>query len=612
MFLRNRYNYLASLFVLYFVFILYNLFSLQIINIEQSIQDIDKQTFDIVYLPAPRGEIYDKNDQKLVTTSLEPHLYINLRKINNENINQYKQYVKYNFKEFSNSDIEEIFSSKEILYLLKNINDLNYIERQALLELEAFEIFDYPIRKYLYENIASHILGYIGRPTAEEFQLYPETIKNGIVGKSGVEKSYEEKLSGTAGEITFKGSELIKYEPPIPGEDLYISIDIETQIVVTESLEQGIALANENFDSENIIQKGAVVVMDIDTGEIVSMVSVPDFNPNKFVKGISGFDFKQLNRIEAFNNFAIQGLYPPGSVFKVVAYWLAENEGLFPEGVETRDNRIKCEGKLSFSFIDGSQQVYNDWKEDGHGNVNLSSAIQQSCNVYFWDIALKIWRTYEGNPNESILQDYARDLGFGKLTEIDLPYEKAGIVPDRDLFEDWKISKPELVRPAGWLGGDLMNLIVGQGAITTTPIQVANAYKTLLTGYTSKPYLEKNIEVNSKSRNININEDFINFLLNDLNLVTNKNGTAYSAFEILGSKANDIGGKTGTAQNAGDKNNTSWFVGIDSISNPKFIIVTVVDEGGSGSAVAAPISRRVIQHLIDLELTPVKFGEITE
>ncbi len=612
MFLRNRYNYLASLFVLYFVFILYNLFSLQIINIEQSIKDIDKQTFDIVYLPAPRGEIYDKNDQKLVTTSLEPHLYINLRKINNENINQYKQYVKYNFKEFSNSDIEEIFSSKEILYLLKNINDLNYIERQALLELEAFEIFDYPIRKYLYENIASHILGYIGRPTAEEFQLYPETIKNGIVGKSGVEKSYEEKLSGTAGEITFKGSELIKYEPPIPGEDLYISIDIETQIVVTESLEQGIALANENFDSENIIQKGAVVVLDIDTGEIVSMVSVPDFNPNKFVKGISGFDFKQLNRIEAFNNFAIQGLYPPGSVFKVVAYWLAENEGLFPEGVESRDNRIKCEGKLSFSFIDGSQQVYNDWKEDGHGNVNLSSAIQQSCNVYFWDIALKIWRTYEGNPNESILQDYARDLGFGKLTEIDLPYEKSGIVPDRDLFEDWKISKPELVRPAGWLGGDLMNLIVGQGAITTTPIQVANAYKTLLTGYTSKPYLEKNIEVNSKSRNININEDFINFLLNDLNLVTNKNGTAYSAFEILGSKANDIGGKTGTAQNAGDKNNTSWFVGIDSISNPKFIIVTVVDEGGSGSAVAAPISRRVIQHLIDLELTPVKFGEITE
>ena len=342
------------------------------------------------------------------------------------------------------------------------------------------------------------------------------------------------------------------------------------------------------------------------------MVSLPDFDPNKFVKGISSFDFNQLNRIEAFNNFAIQGLYPPGSVFKVVAYWLAENEGLFPDGISSRSNRMKCEGNLSFSFIDGSQQVYNDWKEDGHGNVNLSSAIQQSCNVYFWDIALKIWRTYEGNENESILQEYARNLGFGKATGIDLPFEKSGVVPDRDLFEEWTITRPELVRPEGWLGGDLMNLIVGQGAITTTPIQVASAYKTLLTGYSSAPYLDKNIDSVQKVKNYDINDDFIEFLLSDLNLVTNKDGTAYLAFEVLGRKANDIGGKTGTAQNPGDRNNTSWFVGVDSISNPKYVIVTVVDEGGSGSAVAAPISRRIIQHLIDVDLTPVKFGEITE
>ena len=120
---------------------------------------------------------------------------------------------------------------------------------------------------------------------------------------------------------------------------------------------EGIKLANENFESENIIQKGSVVVIDVDTGEVLTMVSLPDFDPNKFVKGISSFDFNQLNRIEAFNNFAIQGLYPPGSVFKVVAYWLAENEGLFPDGISSRSNRMKCEGNLSFSFIDGSQPV---------------------------------------------------------------------------------------------------------------------------------------------------------------------------------------------------------------------------------------------------------------
>ena len=612
MFLRNRYNYLALFFISYFLFIIYNFYSLQILNIDDSIKKIDQQTFDVFYLSAPRGEIYDTSNEKLVTSSLEPHLFINLRKINDDNIDQYKQYLKYNFQELKSSDFEEIFNSREALYLIRNINDLDYIERQSLLELEAFEIFDYPIRQYNYANIASHIIGYIGRPTLEEFETYPKSIRNGLVGKSGVEKYYEEKLSGVAGEIVFKGNEIIDFVTPQPGEDLYLTIDIRTQRIATESLLEGIKLANENFDSENIIQKGSIVVLDINSGEVISVVSLPDFDPNKFVKGISSFDFNQLNRIDAFNNFAIQGLYPPGSVFKIVAYWLAENEGLFPEGISTRKNSLKCEGKLSFSFIDGSQQVYNDWKQDGHGNVDLSSAIQQSCNVYFWDIALKIWRTYEGSSNESILQKYARNLGFGKITEIDLPYEKAGVVPDRELFEEWTITKPELVRPEGWLGGDLMNLIVGQGAITTTPIQVANAYKTLLTGYSSAPYFDKNKDDIEIVKNYDINDEFIEFLLNDLNLVTNKNGTAYYAFEVLGSKANDIGGKTGTAQNPGDKNSTSWFAGVDSVTNPRYVIVTVVDEGGSGSAVAAPISRRVIQHLIGVDLTPVKFGEITE
>ncbi len=612
MFLRNRYNYLALFFFSYFLFIIYTIYSLQILNINESIKKIDEQTLDVFYLSAPRGEIYDTNSEKLATSSLEPHLFLNLRKINDDNIEQYKQYLKYNFQELKNSDFEEIFNSKEILFLIRNIDGLDYLERQSLLELDAFEIFDYPIRKYNYENVASHIIGYIGRPTQEEFEEYPESLKNGIVGKSGIEKYYEQKLSGKAGVLTFKGSEIIDFIAPEAGEDLFLTIDIETQTIATESLLEGIKLANENFDSENIIQKGSVVVIDIDSGEIVSMVSLPDFDPNKFVKGISSFDFNQLNRIDAFNNFAIQGLYPPGSVFKVVAYWLAENEGLFPEGIGSRNNSLKCEGSLSFSFIDGSQQVYNDWKEDGHGNVNLSSAIQESCNVYFWDIALKIWRTYEGGSSESILQEYARDLGFGKITGIDLPFEKSGVVPDRQLFEEWTITKPELVRPEGWLGGDLMNLIVGQGAITTTPIQVANAYKTLLTGFSSPPYLDKNMQQIQKVKNFDIDEEFVKFLLNDLNLVTNKNGTAYLAFEVLGKKANDIGGKTGTAQNPGNRNNTSWFAGIDSVSNPKYVVVTVVDEGGSGSAVAAPISRRVIQHLIGEELTPVKFGEITE
>ena len=398
---------------------------------------------------------------------------------------------------------------------------------------------------------------------------------------------------------------------PVPGKDIFLTIDSMTQSVVKDSLQQGIDLANKSFKTTNEIKRGAAVVLDVKTGNVLSMVSLPDFNPNKFIAGISDFEYRQLDRDQAFNNFAIQGLYPPGSVFKVVAYWLALSENIFPEELNNKDSKLNCEGSLSFGFDDGSQQVYNDWKPEGHGKVDLTEAIKQSCNVYFWDIALKIWRNFGNTQGESLLQEYSRKLGFSNKTNIDLPYEKVGIIPDRELFEEWKISRPGLVRDEGWLGGDLMNLIIGQGAITTTPLQVANAYRTLLTGENISPTLNKDISKTVNS-SINISEEFISFLLKDLNTVTNKGGTAYISFSILGNKANDIGGKTGTAQNAGDKNNTSWFVGIDSISDPKYIVVTVVDEGGSGSAVAAPVSRRIIQHLLDYDLTPVEFGEITE
>ncbi|MDA9275322.1 penicillin-binding transpeptidase domain-containing protein [Acidimicrobiia bacterium] len=591
--------------------LLFNVYNLQITDRESSLVTVNKQTLDTYYIPTPRGEIYDSNNIKLVSSSLEPHLFLNTRKVNDENRGQYEQYIKYNFSELSESFINELFESNSIMVKIVNIKDVGFDNRQNLLSLDAFEIFDFPIRTYEYNNIASHILGYLGEPSFEDVQEYPKSINSNIVGKSGLERFYQNELSGTPTEVIFKGNNIEQIIKGNPGKDIYTSLDINLQTVATESLLQGIELANEKFESRTQIQKGAIVVLDIRSNEVISSVSLPDYNPNNFVDGISRSDFNKLNISGAFNNYPIQGQYPPGSVFKVVAYWLAENENIYPEGLSSRNGRIDCKGSLVFGFDDGSQQVYNDWKEDGHGRVNLGSSIKQSCNVYFWDIALKIWREFEGTNSESILQDYAKNLGFGAITNIDLPYESRGVVPDRDLFESWAISQPERVRPEGWLGGDLMNLIIGQGAITTTPIQVANAYRTLISGKLSNPYI--NIEnPNQSEESLGVTEDFVNFLLKDLNSVTNEGGTAYSSFQVLGNKVQDVGGKTGTAQNSGDKNNTSWFVGVDSISNPRYIIATVVEEGGSGSAIAAPITRRIIQSLRGMEITPVKFGEVTE
>ena len=611
MFNKYRLNFVFLLFFLLLVVILSELFSLQVINNEENALQIENQNFEVFYIPAPRGEIFDINGNKLAASDLEPYLYLNLRKINDDNRNTYTQLLQFNFKDITNSEIDKFFKSNDIFIKITNLSEYDPDIRLRLLDYEAFEVFNLPTRIYPYNELFSHVIGYVGNPNKDEQINFPNSLNNGLVGKTGLERYYENTISGVASEVVIKNGNIIEIKPSVSGRDIQLVLDTTTQNIVKESLQEGINLANKNFDTINFIERGAVVVQKIDTGEIVSMVSLPDFDPNQFVLGISEFDFKQLNRTQAFNNFAIQGLYPPGSVFKVVAYWLALNEGIFPETAINAQDYIDCEGSLSFGFDDGSKQVYQDWKDDGHGKVNLSQAIKQSCNVYFWDIALKIWRTFGNTDSEALLQEYSRQLGFSSLSNIDLPFEKKGVVPDRKLFEEWTISRPELVRPEGWLGGDLMNLIIGQGAITTTPVQVSNAYRTLLTGEKSAPFLSLESSDNSIEK-INISDEFVEFLLDDLNLVTNPGGTAYKSFQIMGDQIFDIGGKTGTAQNAGELNNTSWFVGVDSISNPMYIVVTVVEEGGSGSAVAAPISRRIIQHLRESDLTPVEFGEITE
>ena len=611
MFFQQKFRLLTTLIGIIFFTLLFNVYNLQTSDREASLVSVNKQTLDTFYIPSPRGEIFDANNNKLVSSSLEPHLFLNLRKINDNNRSQYEQYIQYNFADLSEDFIDEIFESEDLLARIVNIQNLNFDSRQSLASLEAFEIFEFPVRKYEYNNIASHIVGYLGEPSFEDARDFPLSINPNIVGKSGLERYYQDDLAGIPTEIIFKDDEIEQIIKGTPGKDIFTSLDIKLQTIATESLLQGIELANGIYETKNKVQRGAIVVLDIRTNEVISLVSLPDYNPNNFVDGISQTEFNKLNISGAFINYSIQGQYPPGSVFKVVAYWLAEEENIYPEGLSSRNQRINCKGSLSFGFDDGSQQVYNDWKEDGHGNVDLGSSIKQSCNVYFWDIALKIWRDYEGSTAESILQEYAKNLGFGTATNIDLPYEADGVVADRELFENWAISQPERVRPEGWLGGDLMNLIIGQGAITSTPIQVANAYRTLISGNLSYPYINKNRE-SQPEESIEVTEDFVNFLLKDLNSVTNEGGTAHASFSILGNEVKDVGGKTGTAQNSGDKNNTSWFVGVDSVSNPRYIIATVVEEGGSGSAIAAPVTRRVIQSLREMEITPVKFGEITE
>ncbi len=597
------------------MFFVYQIYNLQIRETSLSSNTIARQATKNYYFPSPRGDIYDRNGNILARTTKVPKLYLDTNLILSEDdVSRYLDFLSFFI------DLNPELSNQEFLQENK-ILDLGIVDYEifnsislASFDYPALLLVDFPYREYPYGSLASHILGYTGIPNQDDVNLFPVSEQHQIVGKNGVERYYEKILSGTPTSLNLTKTNKKDYSLGIKGQDISLTIDVELQEIVESSLLSGIELANKNkLESFDTIQKGAVVVLHINSGEVYAMASAPTFDPNQFISGISDAQYSEIQKNQAFNNFAIQGLYPPGSVFKAVPYWLSYNEQIYPEGIFSFDQEYFAEECLSFQFTDGSKQVYCDWKKDGHGYVDFHEAIQKSVNIYFWEIALKIWRLYENQNEEAILQEYAKDLGFGNYTGVDLPYERKGIVPDRELFDEWKTSEPDLVREEGWLGGDLMNLIVGQGAITTTPIQVANAYANLIRGYTLKPKININLNPEKLPEKIlNIDSDFKRMLLKDLGLVTNLGGTAYKSFMVMGNYALDTGGKTGTAQTTAGKNSTSWFVGVDSVNSPEYIVTVVVEEGGSGSAVAAPIARRIIQYLKGLEITPVEFGEVTE
>ena len=393
------------------------------------------------------------------------------------------------------------------------------------------------------------------------------------------------------------------------------------------------------------------VVEDPRDGSILAMASYPSYDPTAFVSGLTSEEWERLGTANAFTNFAVQGLFAPASTFKVVAYMLAIEEGIYPLdrpiadrvlggeqpaedlefGVEqppvetleplTGDTDLyHCTGSLRFEFNDGSSQVYRDWKRAGHGQLDLHGALEASCDLYFWEIALRIWNERadaEGINNENLWQEWARGFGFGEISGVDLPFEKQGLIPDRTWFRDEQRTDSGRVRASGpWVGGDLMNAVVGQGTVLVTPLQLANGFSAMVNGGTVwQPRVVDRI-TNQSGTVIDVREpaslaevdlaaSTVTAFRNDLQQVVNgPRGTARRAFENFGEGVSLVGGKTGTAEIIKSDDDfgqvdTAWFVGVAPIFNPEYVVSVVVERGGSGGKVAAPIARQILQHLVN-------------
>lgn len=390
------------------------------------------------------------------------------------------------------------------------------------------------------------------------------------------------------------------------------------------------------------------VVENPNDGSIIAMGSYPGYDPSAFVDGLSDEQWASLSTVSAFQNFAVQGLYAPASTFKTLPYVVALEENYYPlnRGVgdkevgdtasdgQNADSVLKplqsdtdeysCTGLFKFQLNDGTVQTKKDWKwPGGHGPLDLHGALQASCDLYFWDIALRLWNERgddTGIDKENLLQKYARGFGFGTTTGIDLPFERDGLVPDRAWFVAEQSDGSPRVRPDGpWVGGDLMDFAVGQGATLTTPLQMANGLAAMVNGGTVwKPRVVSQV-VDQEGGVITENPPTVlnrmdldprtsRMLLADLQQVVNnqQRGTARKAFVDFGPGVELVGGKTGTSEVIKAPRSKHWlqvdsafFIGVAPVTNPKYIVSIVVERGGSGGRIAAPVARQVLQYLLN-------------
>lgn len=622
---------------------------LQVTDVSSFLQVAAAQQIRTVTIEAPRGDVYDRHgrtlmagtvaslrvvvDRQLVADEDEEMLIRNLSTLLGIPAAEMQAVFEERESEARFAVGEEIDQSTA-LFVLENI------ERFPGVTIEPV-----PVRIYPLGETAAHIVGYIGPPSPEDLDR-PGVSINDRVGRFGVERSYDHLLRGVPGTITYRVNargqilEVVDERPARPGGSAVTTIDLDLQRFVEETMVGAMALARQ--EGEPVI-RAAAVVMDPNDGSILAMVSTPAFDPRLFSEGISATAWDALNRTGVLNNFAIQGLYPPGSAFKVITYALALEEGISPELEPEYVGVVDQSADPTLFFSDGELLFPNtpslhDWKPGGHGLVDISEALTQSVNTYYWSIALAIWRNPADWP-EDLIQQWARVLGFGSRTGIDLPFEAAGLVPDRAWFQFHYQNNTGVVRTeGGWSAGDVMNIATGQGALNVTPLQMAVAYSALVNGGTIwEPRVVDTVRdsqnrviftnVPSVVRMVDVAEATVARLKRDLNrVVTSPTGTARRAFEGFCDGVPDsqcaalaeIGGKTGTAEirHALDEEDvdidTAWFLGVAPLSDPRWVVAVVIDQGGSGGQVAAPAARRIFQYLMGEKPDPLRSGDDTE
>nr|WP_315484504.1 penicillin-binding protein 2 [uncultured Undibacterium sp.] len=463
-------------------------------------------------------------------------------------------------------------------------------------------------RQYPLGDVASHVIGYIGRINKRDAELIdagqdaPNYKGTNYIGKEGLEKSYEKLLHGTTGfeevEVSAGGRPVrtLSRNLPSSGKNLILSVDIELQKVVEEAFGD---------------RRGALVAIEPETGDVLAFVSMPTFDPNLFVEGIDQQSWNELNTSEDIPllNRPLTGAYPPGSTYKPFMALAA-----LELGKRTTTQAISDPGYFAFG-----NKIFRDDKPGGHGLVDMYRAVALSCDTYFYQLANEM--------GVDVMHDFMAQFGMGQITGIDLDNERKGLLPSTA----WKRAAFKKTANQRWIPGDTISLGIGQGQNTFTPLQMAHATATLVNnGVVMKPHLVKQVEdpqtkqltltVPKESNRISLKAENIEFIKNAMGGVV-REGTGARAF--AGAEYQS-GGKTGTAQVVAmkktEKHGTkhaierfrdhSWYIAFAPLDKPKIAIAIIVENGGYGSESAAPIVRKAIDYYLLKKRPAVKVAPV--
>ena len=567
----------------------WRIYNIQILDSSKYETLSKKNQIDLEIIFPLRGKIFDRNNILIADNEKVYDVYLipeNTKSINNT-LNSLSKFIDIDFaKRRKIIQLTSKVKKFEKIKIFENISwsNLEKIETNKY-NLEGIFIAEDHLRIYPYKEVFSHLLGYISKPNQKELSLpFISKMPNLDIGKEGLEKSFNPLLVGKAGqreiEVNSTGRVIreISKVDSIQGKELHLSLDSRIQEYAVNLLQS--------------YRAGSINVINIKNGEILCMASTPTYDPNKIIKKPNKeyWDSILSNSLSPLTNRSLQGLYSPGSTFKMIVAIAA-----LKYGVISSKSTHSCSGKIEFG-----DRLYHCWKTNGHGKMDVTNAITQSCDVFFYEISKKL--------GIDKIAKVAEDFGLGQIFDISMPNQKKGIIPSKK----WK----KTTLGESWYAGETLISGIGQGFVLTSPFQLAVMTSIIASdGKIVEPTILKSKNINFKT-NSKYSDEIKIIKKAMFNVVNINKGTAFK------SRLQDVkfSGKTGTSQvrsislseresDEFRKKEQEWkkrdhalFVGYIPYDDPQYAISVIIEHGGSGASTAAPIAKQVFNYIHKLNL----------